>query len=430
MRAVALAARGALRAASSSRAAASSAQAAAAVDPWFLHVPEAPKDPILGVNEMFLADQRAEKMNLGVGAYRDDKGSPVVLDCVRKAEAKLAGSAFMEYLPIGGSKAFCTEAVKLAYGEGSGAVAEGRVAAVQTLSGTGACRLMADLMKRFHPHAKVFIPVPTWANHHNIWRDAGVEEVKYRYYDPTTRGLDFEGMVQDLETADRGSVVLLHACAHNPTGVDPTPEQWAALSAVFKEKQLFPFFDMAYQGFASGDCEYDAGAIRLFLADGHFVGCSQSFAKNMGLYGQRVGCFSVVCGSQDEAVAVESQMKAIARPMYSNPPLQGSALVTTILTDPALKKQWYEEVKVMADRIIGMRAELRAKLEQSGSTMPWNHITDQIGMFAYTGLTGEQVDALAADHAVYMTRNGRISMAGVNSGNVGRLAAAIHSVTK
>lgn len=390
----------------------------------------APKDPILGISELFLADTHPSKMNLGVGAYRDDNAKPVVLDCVREAESRIAGKSVMEYLPTNGNAGFIKHSILLAYGDDSVAVADGSIAAIQTLSGTGACRLMADFMHRFAPTAKVYIPVPTWSNHHQIWQDAGCEERLFRYYKAETRGLDFDGMLEDMENAEEGSFFLLHACAHNPTGVDPSVEQWRQMSQVMKRKQLFPFFDMAYQGFASGDCERDAAAIRIFVEDGHKVGCSQSFAKNMGLYGQRIGCFSIMCASPEEAQRVESQMKLIARPMYSNPPLHGAAIVSAILGDPVLKKQWFGEVKTMADRIIDMRAQLRLALEKSGSVLKWNHVTEQIGMFCFSGMTGEQVDALRVDHHIYMTRNGRISMAGVTSSTVGRLASAMHEVTK
>eukprot|EP00891_Asterochloris_glomerata_P005254 jgi/Astpho2/5254/Aster-04826 len=355
-----------------------------------------PHDPILGVTEAFLADKNPEKINLGVGAYRDDNGKPVVLNCVREAERRVCGHNFMEYLPMGGLKDFNQVSIKLAYGDNSPAIAEGRVAAVQSLSGTGSCRLMAEFMKRYKPGAKIWITSPTWSNHHNIFRDAGVERKEYRYYKDETRGLDLDGLLEDLKGANSGDVVLLHACAHNPTGVDPTPEQWKQISQVMKDKQLYPFFDMAYQGFASGDCERDGQAIRIFQDDGHEMACSQSYAKNMGLYGQRIGCFSLIAADQKEAQAAESQVK---------------------------------EVKGMAGRIIDMRTLLREKLEGLGSKMPWKHITDQIGMFAYSGMTGEQVDKLADDFSIYMTRNGRISMAGVNSHNVERLAKAMHEVT-
>uniref|UniRef100_A0A383V9K1 Aspartate aminotransferase n=1 Tax=Tetradesmus obliquus TaxID=3088 RepID=A0A383V9K1_TETOB len=407
-----------------------STSGAAAATNWFSHVEMAPRDPILGVTEKFLADKNPDKINLGVGAYRDDNGQPVVLESVREAERRVAGSHFMEYLPIGGLRDFVSESVKLAYGDDSPVVAAGQVAAVQSLSGTGSCRLFAEFQRRFMPHSSVYIPVPTWSNHHNIWRDAGVAQNGYRYYKPETRGLDFEGLMEDIKNAPNGSVFLLHACAHNPTGVDPTPEQWQAMSKLMLDKSHFAFFDMAYQGFATGDCTRDAAAIRIFIDDGHRVGLSQSYAKNMGLYGQRVGCFSLVCDSAAEAAKVESQMKLIARPMYSNPPLHGALLVSKILHDADLKQQWYQEVGVMAARIKDMRGLLRHNLQQLGSPHNWQHITDQIGMFCYTGMSGEMVDTLAAAHSIYMTRNGRISMAGVNTKNVARLAEAMHAVTK
>lgn len=398
-------------------------------DSFFANVEQAPKDPILGITENFLADTNPNKINLGVGAYRDDDGKPVVLGAVRKAEELVCGHHKMEYLPIGGLKDFRDYSIKLAFGDDSTVVKNGLVASVQSLSGTGSCRLMAEFQNRWMKGSKVLIPKPTWSNHHNIWRDAGVEKAEYRYYKPETRGLDYDGMMEDLDKAPNGSLVLLHACAHNPTGVDPSTEQWAGISTLMKKKKHFPFFDMAYQGFASGDCDRDAASIRQFVADGHQVGLSQSYAKNMGLYGQRAGCFSIVCDNAKEVAAVESQMKAVARAMYSNPPLHGALLVTTILSDDGLKGQWYKEVKEMADRIISMRTSLRGELEALKSPLPWNHVTDQIGMFCFSGLTGEQVDILAAKNSIYMTRNGRISMAGVTSKNVGALAKAIHDVT-
>ena len=353
-----------------------------------------------------------------------------MLDCVREAEKRVAGSHNMEYLPTNGLKDFVQHSLRLAFGEDSKHVAEGTIASVQSLSGTGSCRLMAEFQKRFMPGCKVYITVPTWSNHHNIWRDAGCEQDTFRYYKESTRGLDFEGLMEDVEKAPNGSMFLLHACAHNPTGVDPTAEQWKEISKLMKSKGHFAFFDMAYQGFASGDCEFDAQAIRIFVEDGHKVAVAQSFAKNMGLYGQRVGAVSIMCDDKAEAVRVESQLKVIARAMYSNSPLHGALIASTILGDPELKKQWYAEVKGMAYRIIGMRTMLRKHLEESGSTLSWKHVTEQIGMFCFSGMTGEQVDRLRTEHHIYMTRNGRISMAGVTSQNVERLAKAIHEVTK
>lgn len=397
---------------------------------WWGHVDPAPKDPILGVTEAFLADPSPNKVNVGVGAYRDDDGKPVVLECVRKAEARIAGNLNMEYLPMGGSNHMVEETLKLAYGDNSEFIKDKRIAAVQALSGTGACRLLADFQKRYQPESEIYIPVPTWANHHNIWRDAQVSQKTYHYYHPESRGLDFSGMMEDIKNAPKGSFFLLHACAHNPTGVDPTEEQWKEISQLIKEKGHFPFFDMAYQGFASGDPERDAKAIRIFLEDGHLLGISQSFAKNMGLYGQRVGCLSVLCDDEKQAVAVKSRLQQIARPMYSNPPVHGALIVSIILSDPDLKQLWLKEVKGMADRIIGMRSALRENLEKLGSPLPWEHITNQIGMFCYSGMTPEQVDRLTSEFHIYLTRNGRISMAGVTTKNVEYLANAIHEVTK
>ncbi|AES89802.1 putative aspartate transaminase [Medicago truncatula] len=397
---------------------------------WFRNIEPAPKDPILGVTEAFLADQSPNKVNVGVGAYRDDNGKPVVLECVREAERRIAGNQFMEYLPMGGSIHMVQESLKLAYGDDSEFIKDKRIAAVQALSGTGACRLFAVFQQRFHPNTQIYIPVPTWSNHHNIWRDAGVPIKTYRYYHPESKGLDFSGLMDDIKNAPDGSFFLLHACAHNPTGVDPSEEQWREISSQFKAKGHFPLFDMAYQGFASGNPERDVKAIRIFVDDGHLLGLAQSYAKNMGLYGQRVGCLSLLCEDQKQAVAVKSQLQLISRPMYSNPPLHGALVVSTVLSDPDLKKLWLKEVKVMADRIIGMRTTLRENLENLGSPLPWNHITNQIGMFCYSGMTPEQVDRLTSEFHIYMTRNGRISMAGLNTGNVGYVANAINEVTK
>ncbi|KAF7139920.1 hypothetical protein RHSIM_Rhsim06G0130100 [Rhododendron simsii] len=397
---------------------------------WWRSVEPAAKDPILGVTEAFLADPTPTKVNVGVGAYRDDNGKPVVLECVREAERRIAGNKNMEYLPMGGSLKMIEETVKLAYGEDSDLIKDKRIAAVQALSGTGACRLFADFQKRFCPDSQVYIPVPTWSNHHNIWRDAHVPQRTYHYYHPESRGLDFSALMDDIKNAPNGSLFLLHACAHNPTGVDPTEEQWREISYQFKVKGHLAFFDMAYQGFASGDTERDAKSIRIFLEDGHLIGCAQSYAKNMGLYGQRVGCLSVVCEDEKQAIAVKSQLQQLARPMYSNPPVHGALIVSTILDDPDLKKLWLKEVKGMADRIIGMRTALRENLEKLGSPLSWEHITKQIGMFCFSGMTPEQVDRLTSEFHIYLTRNGRISMAGITTGNVGYLANAIHEVTK
>ncbi|KAI4322792.1 hypothetical protein L6164_022454 [Bauhinia variegata] len=408
----------------------SSVLGARCMSSWCRSIEPAPKDPILGVTEAFLMDQSPNKVNVGVGAYRDDDGRPVVLDCVREAERRIAGKQIMEYLPIGGNIKMVEESLKLAYGENSDFIKDERIAAVQALSGTGACRLFAAFQQRFHPDSRIYISDPTWANHHNIWRDAEVPIRIYQYYHPESRGLDFAALMDNIKNAPNGSFFLLHACAHNPTGVDPTEEQWREISSQFKVKGHFAFFDMAYQGFASGNPERDAKAVRIFLEDGHLIGLAQSYAKNMGLYGQRVGCLSLVCDDAKQAMAVKSQLQQLARPMYSSPPVHGALIVSTILGDAQLKKLWLQEVKVMADRIIGMRSELRERLEKLGSSLSWQHITNQIGMFCYSGMSPEQVDRLTNEFHIYMTHNGRISMAGLNTGNVGYVAEAIHEVTK
>jgi len=380
---------------------------------------------------MWKNDSHPEKINLGVGAYRDNDGKPVVLEVIREAERRILGRQYMEYLPMGGNKSMVDASVRLAYGADAEPVKSGRIAAIQTLSGTGACRVAGEFFRKFPTDEPkdIYIPNPTWGNHWAIFKNAGMVGKPYKYYKPETRGLDFEGMMADLQAMPQGSIVLMHPCAHNPTGVDPTPEQWQQVSDLVKGKGHFVLFDMAYQGFASGDFEKDAAALKIFLNDGHTFALSQSYAKNMGLYGQRAGCLSVVCEDADEAKRVESQLKITGRTMYSNPPVHAAALVDIVLNDAELQTKWKAEVKGMADRIISMREALRGELEGLGSKHSWSHITDQIGMFAYTGLTTEQVEKLYGK-AIYMTRDGRISMAGVNTGNVKRLAQEIHNVTK
>ncbi|KAF4550245.1 Aspartate aminotransferase-like protein 3 [Elsinoe fawcettii] len=404
-------------------------QATRAASTW-ANVQQGPPDLILGVTEAFKADKHPEKINLGVGAYRDDQGKPYVLPSVKSAESKVVQSNLdKEYAGITGVPDFTKAAAVLAYGADSAAITEGRVAITQSISGTGALRIGGEFLARFHPSKTIYIPTPSWANHKAVFSDSGLEVKQYRYYNKDTIGLDFEGMVEDIKKIPKNSIVLLHACAHNPTGVDPTEEQWRAISDAVKEGGHYPFFDMAYQGFASGDTDKDAFALRHFIKEGHQVALSQSFAKNMGLYGERVGAFSIVCADKAEKARVDSQIKILVRPLYSNPPVHGARIASTILNDPALNKQWLGEVKGMADRIIKMRALLKGNLEKLGSKRNWNHITDQIGMFAYTGLKPEQMDALAKEHSVYATKDGRISVAGITSKNVGRLAEAIYKIT-
>jgi len=394
-----------------------------------------PPDAILGVTEAWKADSNPNKINLGVGAYRDDNGKPFVLESVKKAELQVASQALdKEYSPIGGGAKFCQLSAELAFGTDSTVITGNRNTTVQAISGTGALRICGEFLAKHYPFPggkkQIYLPAPTWGNHIPIFRDSGVEPLHYTYYDPETRGLNFEGMKADLEALEAGSVVMFHACAHNPTGVDPKPEQWAELSQVVKAKGLFPVFDMAYQGFATGDCDYDATALRSFVADGHNPLLCQSYAKNMGLYGERIGAFTAVGVDEEESKRIESQLKILIRPMYSNPPINGARLAGEVMGDATLREEWLGEVKFMADRIVGMRTSLKSVLEGEGSVHNWEHVTDQIGMFCFTGMTPEHVAALAADHSIYLTKDGRVSMAGVTSNNVEYLGKAMHAVTK
>ncbi|XP_010520474.1 PREDICTED: aspartate aminotransferase, mitochondrial-like isoform X2 [Tarenaya hassleriana] len=392
---------------------------------WWDHVGPASKDPITGAIEAFLADPSPAKINLGVGAYRDDEGKPVVLQCVREAEAKVAGS---DYFCLGSK--MVEESVKLVYGEDSFVFREQRFAGIQALSGTGACRLFAELQRRFYPDSEIYLPDLTWSNHHNIWRDAGVSRRTFRYYDPETKGLNFSALLDDIKNAPSGSFFLLHPCAHNPTGVDPTEEQWREISSMFKVKRHFPFFDMAYQGFASGCLVKDALSVRIFLEDGHLIGCAQSFAKNMGLYGHRVGCLSVLANNTVQASMMRSQLQQIARSMYGSPPMHGLLLVSTILTNLEIKALWERELKVMTKRVQTMRTALREELEKLGSSLNWQHVTNQVGMFCFSGLAPNEVERLRKEFHIYMTIDGRLSMAGVTPSNTTYIANAIHQVTR
>lgn len=332
---------------------------------------------------------------------------------------------------ISGLPDFNNAAQSLVFGTGSEILKSQQVVTAQALSGTGALRIGTDFLRRFLPENKnVYLPNPTWGNHIPIAKDAGFDVQSYRYYDANTIGLDENGMLADIDAAPTGSIFLFHVCAHNPTGVDPTQEQWKKISEVCKKKGHFIFFDMAYQGFASGDPERDVWPVRHFIAQGHRPIIAQSFAKNFGLYGERIGALHILTDGATESACVDSQLKIIIRPHYSNPPISGARLVSSILSDSELTSQWRKDVKVMADRIIKMRSLLVQNLQAAGSTRDWSHVTKQIGMFCYSGLTPEECDELASKFHIYMTRNGRISMAGVTSSTVEYLAKAIAEVTK
>jgi len=389
-----------------------------------------PPDPILGVTVAFRKDTHDKKMNVGVGAYRDDNGQPFILDCVRQAEEKIFNQKLNhEYAPISGVPEFTAAAAKLLFGEDNQALKDGRIASVQTLSGTGALRVAGEFLKKFTKKEGICLPSPTWGTHNPIFNNAGLATPTYKYYDGKG-GLDFAGFKSDMGSLPDNSLILMHACAHNPTGVDPTLEQWKELATICKKKNHLILMDAAYQGFASGDPARDAFAPRHFTDQGVNIVVCQSFAKSFGLYGERVGALHIVTASPEETERIMSQLLITIRPMYSNPPLYGARVVSTILSDPALTALWHKEVKLMADRIISMRSQLVDNLKALGSTRDWSHITNQIGMFCYSGLTPEQVARLKEEYHIYMTSNGRISMAGVFSSKVKYLANAIHEVTK
>lgn len=392
-------------------------------------VPTAPMDKILGLNVLFKADPSPTKVNLGIGAYRTDDNEPYVLPVVRRMEQEIAADAAEnhEYCPQDGLSSFCDLAAGLILGKDSPAIAENRVVTVQALSGTGALHVGFSFIRMFmSDQKKVYLPKPTWSNHYNVVTQSGLPKaVDYRYFDPKTGGVDIDGMVEDLREAPEGSVVLLHCSAHNPTGADPTPADWQRVLEVVQERRLLPFFDSAYQGFASGSLEKDAYSVRLFVDAGIDVIAGMSFAKNMGLYGQRIGALNVICADSKPVEAIRSQLKGIIRAMYSNPPVHGAKVAAKVMGDPAAFAEWEKELVIMSERIMKMRGMLRAELEKLGAPGNWEYVTTQIGMFTFTHLSPEHVKFIREKHSVYMTDNGRISMAGLTEKNVAYVAEAM-----
>ncbi|KAL0479803.1 aspartate aminotransferase, mitochondrial [Acrasis kona] len=390
-------------------------------------------DAIKQLTIAFQADTNPNKILLGEGVYRDDDGKPVVLKSIREAEKILYEKKLdHEYAPVTGVASFCKGSKKFAF-DPKNQEQDDRIATVQTLSGTGSLRVAAAFLNKFLPKdTEVYFPDPTWGNHNSIFNDAGFNGriKKYPYFDAKTGGLAADGFLAAIEKMPKGSVILLHACAHNPTGVDPTREVWKKVSKACKDRELVVFFDSAYQAFATGNEVDDAWAYRYFVEeDGHQVIVTQSYAKNFGLYGERTGALHVVTGSKQEATAVTSQLAVIIRAMYSSPPIFGARVVSTVLNDENLLKQWRVDVKEMADRIRKSREALVYELHQAGSKRDWSHITDQIGMFAFTGLTPEQVERLIKEQNIYMTKDGRMSISGLNTKNIKTVAQAIHKVT-
>ena len=394
----------------------------------FGHLDAYAGDPILSLNEAFQKDPRADKVNLSIGIYFDDAGRIPVLDCVRQAEAALlAESTPKSYLPIEGSAAMRGAVQRLLFGAGHEALASGRVATLQTVGSSGGLKVGADFIKRWLPASGVWVSDPTWDNHRAMFEGAGVAVHTYPYYDAGTGGLKFEALLQTLRGLPSRSVVLLHACCHNPTGVDLMPAQWRSLIPVLRERELLPFLDLAYQGYGDGIDE-DADAARALAASGLTFFVANSFSKSMSVYGERAGALSVVCADAAEAELVLGQLKATVRRNYSSPPIHAGGIVSRVLTDPALRAAWERDVNTMRERIQGMRRSLHAVLQAKRPGRDFGYFLSQRGMFSYTGLSAAQVDRLRDEHAVYLIRSGRICVAGLNTGNVNRTAEAMAKV--
>ena len=394
----------------------------------FAGVEMAPRDPILGVTETFNADTNPRKVNLGVGVYYDDNGKVPVLECVRRAEQKLAATALpRNYLPIDGLQAYDRGVQELVFGANSPALREQRIVTVQTLGGTGALKVGADLLRRLNGAAQIWISDPSWENHQALFDYAGFKVQAYPYYDPATHGVKFDAMMGALRKLPSGAIAVLHACCHNPTGVDLAPHQWEQVIEVVNSRGIVPFLDMAYQGFADG-LEADAAAVRRFAAACPVVLVSTSFSKSLSLYGERVGALSLVAGSADDAARVLSQVKRVIRTNYSNPPTHGGQAVVTVLTTPELRALWDNELGEMRERIKTMRRQLVDKIRAQRADFDFSFIVKQRGLFSYSGLTREQVRRLREEYSLYAIESGRICVPALNSRNVDYVAQAIASV--
>jgi aromatic-amino-acid transaminase len=387
----------------------------------------APRDPILGITEAFNADTNPAKINLGVGVYYDDNGKVPLLGCVQKAEATLIEQKSPRtYLPIEGLAAYDKAVQELVFGADSQIIQEKRAVTVQALGGTGALKIGADFLKRFSPNSEVFISDPSWENHRALFESAGFVVNNYTYYDPATHGVNFAGMLASLKAMPAGSIVVLHACCHNPTGADLTQDQWTQVIEAVTANGLVPFLDMAYQGFGAGIAE-DGAVVRRFAGAGGPLLVSNSFSKSFSLYGERVGALSVVASSAEEAARLLSQLKRVVRTNYSNPPLHGGKVVATVLSTPELRQQWEDELAGMRVRIKQMRDTLVQKLKEKAPGRDFDFVRQQVGMFSYSGLTKDQVGKLRAE-AIYAVDTGRICVAALNSKNVDRVVDAIAKV--
>jgi aromatic-amino-acid transaminase len=395
---------------------------------FFSHLEPYAGDPILSLNEAYQADPRPDKVNLSIGIYFDDAGRIPVLDCVREAETRmLAESGPKPYLPIEGSAAMRGAVQQLLFGAGHEALAGGRVATLQTVGSSGGLKVGADFIKRWLPASEVWISDPSWDNHRAMFEGAGLAVHTYPYYDAATGGVRFEAMRAALAALPRGSVVLLHACCPNPTGVDLSSAQWEQLVPVLRERALLPYLDLAYQGYGEG-IDDDAYAVRLLAASGLTFFVANSFSKSMSLYGERAGALSVVCADRAEAELVLGQLKATVRRNYSSPAVHAAGIVSRVLTDPGLRASWETDVAAMRERILAMRRNLHAVLSAKKPGRDFGYFLHQRGMFSYTGLSAAQVDRLREQYGVYLVRSGRMCVAGLNRGNVERTAVAMAAV--
>jgi aromatic-amino-acid transaminase len=396
----------------------------------FEHIPAYPGDPILSLNEDFQHDPRQNKVNLSIGIYFDDAGVLPVMGAVREAENALLGSiGARPYLPMTGHAQYRDAAQALVFGADSEARASGRIATLQTIGGSGALKVGADFLKRYFPNSQLWLSDPSWENHRVVFESAGITVNTYPYYDERSGGLLFQEMLDTIKGLPPQSVVLLHACCHNPTGVDLNDAQWEELVPVLQERQLIAFVDMAYQGFGAG-LDEDAACIRLLVSSGVPLIVANSFSKNFSLYGERCGALSVACASADEAKRVLGQLASRVRANYSNPPTHGARLVASVLHAPALRASWEQELGAMRERILAMRKHIYDGLNGHVEERLLTRYLAQRGMFTYTGLTENQVERLREEHAVYLLRSGRMCVAGLNERNVGYVASAIASVVK
>ena len=394
----------------------------------FTAVEMAPRDPILGLNEQFAADTNPNKVNLGVGVYYDDNGKLPLLQCVQAAEkAMMDKPTARGYLPIDGIAAYDNAVKGLVFGADSEPVTSGRVATVQAIGGTGGLKIGADFLKGLSPNATVLISDPSWENHRAIFTSAGFAVDSYPYYDAAQRGINFDGMLAALKAAPAGTIVLLHACCHNPTGYDLTAAQWEQIIAVIQAGNLTPFLDMAYQGFGFG-IEQDGAVIAKFVAAGLNFFVSTSFSKSFSLYGERVGALSVVCADKEETARVLSQLKICIRTNYSNPHTHGATVVATVLNTPELRQQWEDELAQMRERIKAMRVAFVEKLKAAGVQQDMSFITTQVGMFSYSGLSKDQMVRLRSEFGVYGTDTGRMCVAALNGKNIDHVCASIAKV--